>query len=210
MSVLDQVLRSLHGDESQGPSSEQTRVQLERDCRHAQLHMQGLERQYQQLSDELAQLHHHLASLQQQQSSQEQATLKALADGRQQQAHQLAAILSEVENQLNINQLTLTRRLRQHAYYQQRWTSAERHYHDLCRQLTMANNTACVRKTLLTIRQHHTALSPVNAKQALADIRARELQLAADAEPEIMPSATERASTEQILARLKQQLEARS
>lgn len=210
MSVLGQVLRSLHGDESQDPSSDQARVQLERDCRHAQLHMQGLERQHQQLSDELAQLHQSLARLQQQQTSQEQATLKALADGRQQQAHQLAAMLSDVENQLNINQLTLARRIKQHAYYQQRWASAERHYHDLCRQLSMANNTACVRKTLSTIRQHHSALSPVNAKQALADIRAREQQLAENPEPEVMSDPAERTSIEQILARLKQQLEARS
>ena len=210
MSVLGQVLRSLHGDDHNDPGSDKVRVQLERDCRHAQQHMQGLERQYQQVSLELAQRHQSLTSLQQLLGRQEQATLQALADGQQQQAHQLATALAETENQLEIGQLTQSRRLKQQAYYQQRWSGAERHYHDLCRQLTMANNTACVRKTLTTIRQHHSALTTVNAKQALADIRAREQQLVADSEPEVMPICTEKSSTEQILTRLKQQLEARS
>ncbi|WP_417616449.1 hypothetical protein [Oceanisphaera sp.] len=208
MSVLGQVLRSLHGDEHQDAND--VRVQLERDCRHARLHMQGLERQHQQLSLEIAQLRRHQASLQQQQISQEQATLQALADGQPQQAHLLATALAEVENQLEMAQQTLARRLKQQAYYQQRSSGAERHYHDLCRQLTMANNTACVRKTLTTIRQHHSELTPVNAKQALTDIRARERQQAADAEPDVLPSTAERSSTEQVLARLKQRLEARS
>ncbi|GHA07864.1 hypothetical protein [Oceanisphaera arctica] len=209
MSTLGQVLRSLHNADNGGLESDRVCVQLLRDCRHAEQHMQGLSRQCQQLGLDIEQARGQLPVLQQQRAEREQAALTALAAGEQERAHQLATDLAREEDRLDASQLALTSLLKRQSYYQSRWLSAERHYHDLCRQLTMAKNTACVRKTMTAIRRH-PAVTLINAKQALADIRAREQQQAADVEPEATPATTDVRSADQVLARLQQQLRGRS
>jgi hypothetical protein len=209
MSTLGQVLRSLHSPDNGGLESDRVCVQLLRDCRHAEQHMQGLARQCQQLGLDIEQLRGQLPVLQQHRVEREQAALAALAAGEQERARQLATDLAREEDRLDASQLALTSRLKRQSYYQGRWLRAERHYHDLCRQLAMAKTTACVRKTMTAIRRH-PAVTLVNAKQALADIRAREQQQAADSEPDAMPAATEVRSADQVLARLEQQLRGRS
>ncbi|MBM7455369.1 phage shock protein A [Oceanisphaera litoralis] len=209
MSTLGQVLRSLHNPDNDSLEPDRVCVQLLRDARHAEQHMQGLARQCQQLGLDIEQLRRQLPMLQQQRAEREQAVLTALATGEQDQARRLATELAREEDRLDASQLTLASLLKRHSYYQSRWLSAERHYHDLCRQLAMAKTTACVRKTMAAIRRH-PAVTLVNAKQALADIRAREQQQAADSEPEATPAATAVRSADQVLARLEQQLRGRS
>ncbi|MBR9857540.1 MAG: hypothetical protein GYB38_07520 [Gammaproteobacteria bacterium] len=209
MSTLGQVLRSLHNADTGGLESDRVCVQLLRDGRHAEQHMQGLARQCRQLDLDIEQLRRQLPVLQQQRAEQEQAVLTALAAGEQSQARQLAMALAREEDRFDASQQALTGLLKRQSYYHGRWLSAERHYHDLCRQLAMAKTTACVRKTMTAIRRH-PAVTLINAKQALADIRARERQQAADAEPEAAPAATAGRSADQVLARLEQQLRGHS
>ncbi|WP_298719578.1 hypothetical protein [uncultured Oceanisphaera sp.] len=209
MSTLSQVLRSLHNADNGDLESDRVCVQLLRDGRHAEQHMQGLARQCRQLDLDIEQLRRQLPVLQQQRAEREQAVLTALAAGEQEQARQLAMALAREEDRLDAGQLALTGLLKRQSYYQGRWLSAERHYHDLCRQLAMAKTTACVRKTMTAIRRH-PAVTLIDAKQALADIRARERQQAADAEPEATPATLEERSADQVLARLEQQLRGRS
>ncbi len=209
MSTLGQVLRNLQSSDNGGLESDRVCVQLLRDCRHAEQHMQGLARQCRQIGLDVEQLRRQLPVLQQQRAEREQAALAALATGEQERAHKLATELAREEDRLDAGQSALTSLLKRQHYYQSRWLSAERHYHDLCRQLAMAKTTACVRKTMSAIRRH-PAVTLVNAKQALADIRAREQQQAADSEPEATPAATEVRSADQVLARLQQQLRGRS
>ncbi len=205
MSTLGQVLRSLQNSENGSLDPDRVCVQLLRDCRHAEQHLQGLARQCRQLDLDIEQLRRQQSLLQQQHAEREQATLAALSQGRQEQARQRAAEVACLEDRQHGGQAELADLLKRQSYYHGRWLSAERHYHDLCRQLAMAKTTACVRKTMSAIRRH-PAVTLVNAKQALADIRAREQQQAADSEPEATPHAAEVHSADQVLARLQQRL----
>ncbi|WP_169716381.1 hypothetical protein [Oceanimonas doudoroffii] len=203
MSVLGQVLRSLQDAKDGGLDSERVCVQLVQDCRHAEQHMTGLARQCEQLRTVLATTTDRRQRLGERQAGLEQAVLAAL-DGDDQQAHTLAETLAELENEqegLAAQQAHDEKRL---AHYRRRWHEAERHYHDLCRQLAMANTTRCVRQTMAAIREH-PAVTLVNAKQALADIRARERQQHTD--DELAPAGGEprRHSADEVLARLRQQ-----
>ncbi|WP_198650274.1 hypothetical protein [Oceanimonas marisflavi] len=207
MSVLGQVLRSLQDAEDGGLDSERVCVQLVQDCRHGEQHMQGLARQCDQLKGELAAVTIQQQRLAEQQAGLEQAVLAAL-DSDDQQAHTLAEALARLENEqegLAVQRAYDEKRL---AHYRRRWLEAERHYHDLCRQLAMANTTRCVRQTMAAIREH-PAVTLVNAKQALADIRARERQQADD-EPAPAGSEPRRHSADEVLARLRQQRNSRS
>ncbi|OIN03769.1 hypothetical protein [Oceanisphaera psychrotolerans] len=205
MSTLGQVLRSLQNSENGSLDPDRVCVQLLRDCRHAEQHLQGLARQCRQLDLDIEQLRRQQSILQQLHAEREQATLAALSQGRQEQARQRAAEVACLEDRQYSGQAELADLLKRQSYYHGRWLSAERHYHDLCRQLAMAKTTACVRKTMSAIRRH-PAVTLVNAKQALADIRAREQQQAADSEPEATPHAAEAHSADQVLARLQQRL----
>ncbi|MBL1379528.1 hypothetical protein [Zobellella iuensis] len=205
MSVLGQVLRSLQDPQDGSLDPDRVCVQLVRACRHAEQHMQGLERQCRQLKTDIDRLTGQGAPLSQRLAGLEQATLAALVRGEGQEARRLATEVAAAEDEQDAGRLRLERLRRRLRYYQDRWLGAERHYHDLCRQLAMAKTTACVRKTMATIRRH-PAVTLVNAKQALADIRAREQRQDQAPEPDEPPAALCPHSVEQVLARLQQQL----
>ncbi|MDP5292097.1 hypothetical protein Q9290_07325 [Oceanimonas sp. CHS3-5] len=202
MSVLGRVLRSLQDEKDGSLDSERVCVQLVQDCRHAEQHMQGLARQCQQLKQELVAADEQTARLAQRHGEQESAVLAAL-DGTHEQAHTLAQALAELENrqaELAARRAHDEKRL---SYYRRRWLEAERHYHDLCRQLAMARATRCVRQTMAAIREH-PEVTLVNAKEALAHIRAREQQPQPD-EPAPASGRARRHSADEVLARLRQQ-----
>lgn len=204
MSVLGRVLRSLQ-DADGSLDSERVCVQLVQDCRHAEQHMTGLARQCEQLKQELDATGKQTALLARRHHEQENAVLAALDDNEQ--AHTLAQALAELENEqeaLTARRIYDEKRL---GYYRRRWQEAERHYHDLCRQLAMARATRCVRQTMAAIRQHPD-VTLVNAKQALAHIRAREQQPQPD-EPAPAGDQPRRHSADEVLARLRQQRDAR-
>lgn len=205
MSVLGQVLRSLQDSGRGSLDPDRVCVQLLRDCRHAEQHMLGLERQCRQLKAEFERLNARQAPLARRLAGLEQATLAALGRGEEQQARRLATEVAAAEDEQDAVRQRLERLGRRLRYYQDRWLGAERHYHDLCRQLAMAKTTACVRKTMAAIR-HHPQVTLVNAKQALADIRAREQQKDRAPEPDDSPQALCPHSADQVLARLQRQL----
>ncbi|WMC11026.1 hypothetical protein PU634_01280 [Oceanimonas pelagia] len=202
MSVLGRVLRSLQDAKDGSLDSERVCVQLVQDCRHAEQHMTGLARQCDQLKAELAGAGEQSERLAQRHGELEQAALAAL-DGDPGRAHALAQALAELENEqeaLAVRRAYDEKRL---AYYRRRWLEAERHYHDLCRQLAMARASRCVRQTMAAIREH-PAVTLINAKQALAHIRAREQQVQPD-EPAPAGGQAHRHSADEVLARLRQQ-----
>ncbi|OYD25540.1 hypothetical protein [Oceanimonas baumannii] len=206
MSVLGQVLRSLQNEQDGSLNPEQVCLQLVQSCRHAEQHMQGLERQYEQLKAELADARLAGAGQQHQHQILEAEVLAAL-DNNQELAARLAQDLATLENEQAVHAGRLAHGEKRLEYYRRRWHEAERHYHDLCRQLAMANTTLCVRQTMAAIREH-PEVTLVNAKQALAHIRAREQQQCHD-EPEPPADHRGRHSADEILARLQQQRNAR-
>lgn len=205
MSVLGQVLRSLQDPQDGSLDPDRVCVQLVRACRHAEQHMQGLARQCRQLKADIDRLEGRAPPLVLRLAGLERATLAALSRGEEQAARRLAAEVAAAEDEQDDYRQQLERLHRRRRYYHDRWLGAERHYHDLCRQLAMAKTTACVRKTMAAIRRH-PAVTLVNAKQALADIRAREQRRHQDTEPDEAPRALCPHSAEQVLARLQQQL----
>ncbi|MDV2858557.1 MULTISPECIES: hypothetical protein [Oceanimonas] len=206
MSVLGQVLRSLQNEQDSSLNPEQVCLQLMQDCRHAEQHMQGLERQYRQLKDEQARLQQQAGSLLQRHRQLEQQVLAAL-DTDEQQALSLAHLLATLESEQTGHATRLGHISKRLTWYRRRWQEAERHYHDLCRQLAMARASRCVRQTMAAIREHPD-VTLINAKQALADIRAREQQQ--DADEPAAPPAPASTSADQVLARLQQQRKQRS
>ncbi|ATG72776.1 hypothetical protein CGX12_05535 [Zobellella denitrificans] len=203
MSVLGQVLRSLQDPQDGSLDPDRVCVQLVRACRHAEQHMQGLARQCRQLKAERQLADRRERALRHELHRQEQGVLATLAAGHD--AHAQATEVARLEDRQDELAADLARLEKRLGYYQRRWLEAERHYHDLCRQLAMAKTTACVRKTMAAIRRH-PAVTLVNAKQALADIRAREQRQHQDTEPDEAPRALCPHSAEQVLARLQQQL----
>ncbi|GAA3546485.1 hypothetical protein [Zobellella aerophila] len=209
MSVLGQILRSLQDSQDGRLDPDKVCVQLVRACRHAEQHLAGLERQCRQLRREQAALDTGRAELQQAISRQEQAVLAALNAQAQEQARQLAARVAELEDRLANGRAEQTTSQRQLDYYQRRRLQAERHYHDLCRQLSMAKATSCVQKTMAAIRRH-PQVKLLNARQAVRQIRAREQALAQEAEERCDNAPVHSHSVEQVLDRLRRQLDARS
>lgn len=206
MSVLGQVLRSLQNEQDGSLNPEQVCLQLMQDCRHAEQHMHGLERQCHQLKNELADLQQQGSEQARQHRQLEQQVLAAL-DTNEQQALSLAHSLATLESKQADHTARLSHTSKRLAWYRRRWQEAERHYHDLCRQLTMARASHSVRQTMAAIREH-PEVTLVNAKQALADIRAREQQQ--DADEPAAPSPPASTSADQVLARLQQQRKPRS
>lgn len=211
MSVLGQILRSLQDSQDGGLDPDKVCVQLVRACRHAEQHLAGLERQYRQLRQELNSLDNDREALHLQLARQEQAVIAALRAAEHEQARLLATRVAELEDQRTGNQTAQSAKQRQLDYYQRRRLQAERHYHDLCRQLSMAKATSCVQKTMAAIRRH-PQVQLLNAKQAVQQIRAREQALAqATSLAEEAPVQTTAGvhSAEQVLARLQRQLDTR-
>ncbi|WP_116475146.1 hypothetical protein [Zobellella maritima] len=211
MSVLGQILRSLQDSQDGRLDPDKVCVQLVRACRHAEQHLAGLDRQCRQLRQEQASLdgsrnqqHHEIDRL-------EQAALTALAAAESELARQLAVRVAELEEQLAGTQLAQATIQRQLAYYQGRRLQAERHYHDLCRQLSMAKATSCVQKTMAAIRRN-PQVKLLNARQAVRQIRAREQaqeQAAQPAETAAEDTTADVHSADQVLARLQRQLDTR-
>lgn len=211
MSVLGQILRSLQDSQGGRLDPEKVCVQLVRACRHAEQHLAGLERQCRQLRQEQASLDDDRTRLHQELDRQEQAVLAALQARDQAQARRLAAGVAELEDRLAGTGAAQAGIQKQLAYYQGRRLQAERHYHDLCRQLSMAKVTSCVQKTMAAIRRH-PQVKLLNARQAVRQIRAREQALAQEAQPAETPGDSATAcshSAEQVLARLQRQLDSR-
>ncbi|PSJ41419.1 hypothetical protein C7H85_18270 [Zobellella endophytica] len=208
MSVLGQVLRSLQDPRDGSLDPDRVCVQLVRDCRHAEQHMQGLARQRDQQQQDIDELRQQQQQQQQFLAGQELQVLQALTEGDRPRALRLAIQVARWEDRQEQGLAALAVARKRLRYYQDRWLGAERQYHDLCRQLAMAKTTACVRKTMAAIRRH-PAVTLVNAKQALADIRARERRQAADSLPEEAQATFCPHSAEQVLARLQQRLDPR-